>query len=236
MEYEKDFLMKHLPESEWENAFERLDLGEPVQYIIGNVDFYGYILEVNRHVLIPRFETEELISKAIIHLSDFTIPRIADIGTGSGCIGITLKKEILCEVEVVDISPKALELAKRNAESNKADIKFLIGSFLEPLAGKYDCIISNPPYLSYGDDIMEIVARNEPAIALYAPEDGLAAYDAILKNCKNHLKDKFLIAFEIGADQGSDLLEKVKRYLPTSRAWIEQDMQGRDRFLFIREN
>ena len=236
MQFEKEYLMKYLPENEWEAAFERLELGEPVQYIIGNVDFYGYILDVNRHVLIPRFETEELISKTITYLSEFTNPRIADIGTGSGCIGITLKKEIECVVEAVDISPHALELARSNAEKNDAEIVFLEGSFLEPLTGKYDCIISNPPYLSYCDNIMEIVARNEPVIALYADEDGLACYDVILRNCKPYLKDKFLIAFEIGADHGDRLLKKANKLLPYNRAWVEKDMQGRDRFLFIRDN
>lgn len=232
---DKEYLKKYLPKDKWDEGFARLENGEPVQYIIGNVDFYGYIFEVNRHVLIPRFETEELISKTISYLKDFDNPRIADIGTGSGCIGITLKKEILCRVEAVDISPSALIVANRNAENNKADITFLEGSFLSPLTGKYDCIISNPPYLSYGDDIMEIVSRNEPAIALYAEADGLACYDAILKDCSRYLNEKYLIAFEIGETHATRLLKKVKRYLPSSISWIEKDMQGRDRFLFIKE-
>lgn len=232
---DREYLKRYLPEDKYEEGILRLENGEPVQYIVGNVDFYGYIFEVNRHVLIPRFETEELISKTIGHLRDFSNPRIADIGTGSGCIGITLKLEIDCSVEAVDISPNALEVAKRNAENNKVDIKFLEGSFLSPLTGKYDLIISNPPYLSYGDDIMEIVSRNEPAIALYAEADGLACYDAILKDCKNYLNNKYLIAFEIGEDHGDRLLKKAKRYLPNSTSWVEKDMQGRDRFLFIRE-
>jgi protein-(glutamine-N5) methyltransferase, release factor-specific len=233
---DKEYLKKYLPEEKWEDGFRRLDNGEPVQYIVGNVDFYGYLFEVNRHVLIPRFETEELISKTIKNLKDFANPRIADIGTGSGCIGITLKKEIICEVEAVDISPSALIVAEKNAETNEADIRFLEGSFLTPLTGKYDCIISNPPYLSYGDDIMEIVSRNEPAIALYAEADGLACYDAILKDCSSYLNEKYLIAFEIGEAHGDRLIKKVKRYLPAANAWIEKDMQGRDRFLFIRGN
>lgn len=232
---DQEYLKKYLPESQWEWGLEQLALGLPVQYIIGNVDFYGYILEVNRFVLIPRFETEELISKTIKHLADFHTPRIVDIGTGSGCIAITLKKEIDCVMEAVDISNKALDVAMKNASSNAAEITFLEGSFLSPITGKYDCIISNPPYLSYRDDIMEIVARNEPAIALYADEDGLASYDMILKDCEKHLKEQFLIAFEIGERHSTRILKIVKKYLPSSRAWIEKDMQGRDRFLFIRE-
>lgn len=233
---DKEYLRRYLPEDKLEEGLKRLENGEPVQYIVGNVDFYGYIFEVNRHVLIPRFETEELISKTINYLNVFDNPRIADIGTGSGCIGITLKKEIVCDVEAVDISPSALIVANKNAENNEADITFLEGSFLTPLTGKYDCIISNPPYLSYGDDIMEIVSRNEPAIALYAEADGLACYDAILKDCRNYLNEKYLIAFEIGEDHGDRLLKRAKRYLPNSTSWVEKDMQGRDRFLFVKED
>lgn len=232
---DKEYLRIYLPEDKLEEGLKRLENGEPVQYIVGNVDFYGYIFEVNRHVLIPRFETEELISKTINYLSSFNNPRIADIGTGSGCIGITLKREIVCDVEAVDISPSALIVASKNAVDNEADITFLEGSFLNPLTGRYDCIISNPPYLSYGDDIMEIVSRNEPAIALYAEADGLACYDAILKDCSKYLNEKYLIAFEIGEDHADRLLKRAKRYLPNSTSWVEKDMQGRDRFLFIKE-
>ncbi len=232
---EEEYLKKYLKEEDLEQGLERLHRGEPAQYIVGNVDFYGYLLDVNPSVLIPRFETEELVSKTIAHLREFEHPRIADIGTGSGCIAIALKKEIDCDMEAVDISKKALETAEHNASKNEAEIHFLEGSLLEPLSGKYDCIISNPPYISYDEEIMEVVAKNEPALALYAGEEGLACYEVILKTCKPYLKEKFLIAFEIGATQGKRLLEKVNRYLPQTRAWIEKDMQGRDRFLFVRE-
>ncbi len=234
-EYNKKYLKKYLDPKDYEEGLRRLEQGEPVQYIVGNVDFYGYLLDVNPNVLIPRFETEELVSKTITHLREFENPRIVDIGTGSGCIAIALKKEIPCEMEAVDISKKALEVARSNAEKNEADIRFLEGSLLDPLLGKYDCIISNPPYISYDEEIMDIVLKNEPVLALYAGEEGLACYDIILRECLPYLKEKFLLAFEIGDTQGKRLLEKVELYLPKARAWVEKDMQGRDRFLFVRE-
>ena len=198
------------------------------------VNFYGYPLKVNRYVLTPSIETEQLISKTINNLVDFECPKIADIGTGSGCIGISLKKEINCDVTLVDISNKALEVAEFNAKENNADVELLLGSFLEPLTEKYDCIISNPMYLSYGDDVAEIVARSEPVIAHYQGTDGLACYDAILKEATKHLKKRYLIAFQLGNTPIMPLKQKIKKYFPTAKVWIEQDMNKRDMFLFIR--
>lgn len=199
------------------------------------VDFYGYPLKVNRYVLTPSIETEQLISKTIKHLADFSNPKIADIGTGSGCIGIALKKEIECDVTLVDISHKALEVAEKNALDNEADVELLLGSFLSPLKGKYDCIISNPMYLSYGDDVAEIVARSEPVIAHYSGTDGLACYDAILKDARLHLKKKFLIAFQLGQTPIIPLKKKIKQYFPNAQVWIEQDMNKKDMYIFIKE-
>ena len=98
---------------------------------------------------------------------------IVDIGTGSGCIAISLKKNLLCSMDAVDISDKALEVAKENAKKLDADIKFYIGDLLKPLIGKYDVIISNPPYIAEDEEVMEIVKANEPHLALYADNEGL---------------------------------------------------------------
>ena len=208
--YNRKYLEKYLDPSLLEEGLKRLEQGEPVQYIVGNVDFYGYLLEVNRDVLIPRFETEELVSKTISYLKEFENPRIVDIGTGSGCIAITLKKKIDCEMEAVDISKEALVVAKRNAKKNEADILFREGNLLDPLVGKYDCIISNPPYLSKEEPVMDIVLKNEPSLALFAEEDGLASYDEILKNCATYLNTSFLLAFEIGDTQGETIRKSKK--------------------------
>lgn len=202
---------------------------------VETVDFYGYPLKVNRYVLTPSVETEQLISKTINNLIDFDNPKIADIGTGSGCIGIALKKEIECEVTLVDISHKALEIAEENAKDNEAEVELLLGSFLSPLTGKYDCIVSNPMYLSYGDDVAEIVARSEPVIAHYSGTDGLACYDAILKDARKHLNKKFLIAFQLGETPIIPLQRKIKQYFPKAKVWLEKDINKRDMYIFIKE-
>ncbi len=213
---------------------DRLESGEPIQKVITEIDFYGYPMEVNLNVLTPSLETEELVSKTLFHLYEFQNPRVADIGTGSGCIGIAISKEIPSIVEAVDINPKSLEIAKRNAIKNDASVIFLEGDLLKPLTGKYDCIVSNPPYISYDLDSVSVMSST-PVLALFAGTEGLASYEAILSSCKEHLNEKFLIALEIGELQGKRLLEKVKKYLPNSRAWIEKDMNGKERFLFVRE-
>lgn len=225
-----DFLKRQLSQEQWE----RIQNGEPIQKVIQEINFYGYPMEVNLNVLTPSMETEELVSKTLFHLYEFDNPRVVDIGTGSGCIAIAISKEIPSIVEAVDINPKALDIAGRNAERNSSDVRFLEGDMLKPLKGKYDCIVSNPPYLSYDLDSISVVSST-PVLALFAGAEGLASYEVILSNCKEHLNDKFLIALEIGEYQSKRLLEKVKKYLPDSRAWIEKDMNGQERFLFIRE-
>ncbi len=225
-----EFLKKQLSKDQWK----RIDNGEPIQKVITEIDFYGYPMEINLNVLTPSLETEELVSKTLFHLYEFQNPKIADIGTGSGCIAIAIAKEIPSTVEAVDINPKALEIAKRNALKNEANVTFLEGDLLKPLTGKYDCIVSNPPYISYDLDSISVVSST-PVLALFAGAEGLASYEAILSTCEEHLNEKFLIALEIGELQGNRLLEKVKKYLPNSRAWIEKDVNGKERFLFIRE-
>lgn len=187
----------------------KLAAGLPVQYIIGNVDFYGITLKVNEDVLIPRFETEELVSKVIQYSSHFRNPSIVDIGTGSGAIAITLKKKLTSSVTATDISKKALNVAKENALGNNVSINFKEGNLLEPLTEKYDIVVSNPPYIAYDEEIMDVVKNNEPHLALYAPNNGIYYYEEILKNIKKYLNDKYLIAFEIGESQG----KKFKNYL-----------------------
>lgn len=228
-----EYLKKYLSEDKLEEGIHKLNQGIPVQYIVGNVNFYGYELDVNSHVLIPRFETEELVSKTIEYLKNRTNLKIADIGTGSGCIAITLKKQLDCQVDAVDISKEALEVAQSNAIKNNAKITFYQGNLLEPLQGKYDVIISNPPYIDREEEIMDIVKNNEPAIALYADHHGLACYEEILKTCRPYLNEQALIAFEIGYLQGDKILEIATQYLPEATISIQKDMQGKDRFVFI---
>lgn len=218
------------------DALKRLESGEPVQYIVGNVDFYGYNFLVNKNVLIPRFETEELVEKTIHYMHEYfdnNSLSLIDLGTGSGSIAITLYKELGCNVDAVDISPLALEVARENNRRNDAAVNFIEGDMLTGIDKKYDVIISNPPYISYDEKIEDIVKNNEPHLALYAESNGLFFYDKILNDARNCVKDTFLIAFEIGFTQGNDILLLANQYFPHSKAWIEKDLQDRDRFVFI---
>ena len=150
-----EYLEKYLPKEKLEEGKLRLKKGEPVQYIVGNVDFYGNKINVNKNVLIPRFETEELVEKTINYIKKYFGKKIdiVDLGAGSGCIAITLKKEIDCNMDAVDISSDALSVARENAKINNVDINFYEGDMLKPLNKKYDVIISNPPYISYNEEM-----------------------------------------------------------------------------------
>ena len=227
-----EYLKKYY-QGDLEEAKKKLAAGLPVQYIVGNVDFYGITLKVNEDALIPRFETEELVSKVIQYATNFKNPSIVDIGTGSGAIAITLKKKLTSSVTATDISKKALNVAKENALENNASINFKEGNLLEPLTEKYDIVVSNPPYIAYDEEIMDVVKNNEPHLALYAPNNGIYYYEEILKNIKKYLNDKYLIAFEIGESQGKKIQELSKKYLD-NEAIIEKDLSGRDRFAFIK--
>ena len=235
MENNIEYLKKYLKDKTLDEGIELLNKGIPVQYIVGNVDFYGYNFKVNENVLIPRFETEELVEKTIKYINKYFNKKvdILDLGTGSGCIAITLKKELDCNVDAVDISPKALEIAKLNAKNNNVDITFYEGDMLSPINKIYDVIISNPPYIAYNEEIMEIVKNNEPHTALYAEDNGLKYYKDIISNANKYLKEKSIIAFEIGEKQGKLILEYAKNYFKDSIITVEKDMQNRDRFVFI---
>lgn len=218
------------------DAIKRLNMGEPVQYIVGDVDFYGNIIKVNKNVLIPRRETEELVEKVLKRIQVFDSPVIADIGTGSGAIAITLAKKLNTLVYASDISLKALDVAKENVATNKANVTFFEGDMLKPYIEnniKLDVIVSNPPYIKEDEKIEDIVKNNEPHLALYAKNNGLEFYNSILKNASYVLKDKYLIAFEIGMDQGKNIEALAKKYLSNSIVEIEKDLSGKDRFIFV---
>ena len=216
-------------------AIQKLKEGIPVQYIVGEVDFYGNIFKVNNNVLIPRFETEQLIEKTLEFARNKFNKKIdiIDLGTGSGCIAITLKKLIDCNMDAVDISSDALKVASYNAKSNNVDINFINGDMLNGITKKYDIIISNPPYMGYEDEIMDIVKNNEPHLALYTSEDGLHFYKEILKKAKDNLKDDFIIAFEIGQSQGEKIKEIAINYFDNVDIVIKKDLNNLDRFVFI---
>ncbi len=232
---EEKLILKYVDKCKQEEAFKLLKLGYPVQYIIGNVCFYGYDFDVNENVLIPRFETEILIEKLLNYMKKygFNKPFIADLGTGSGAIAITLKKEYECKVDAYDISSKALEVAKLNSIKNNVDINFIKHDIRCKLDNKYDVLVSNPPYISKNEEVEDIVKNNEPNLALYADNDGLEFYEKILSYSKAVLNKKNIIAFEIGMTQGIYIKEYASNIFPDALITIEQDLTGKDRYIFI---
>lgn len=233
IEYLKKYFKGNLDE-----AIQRLNNGEAIQYIVGSVDFYGSIIKVNKNVLIPRFETEELTFRTMNYIKKYfkESVNILEIGTGSGCVSIALKKNLDSNVTAVDISNGALEIAKQNAFENNTEITFLQSDLFSNLNGKFDVIISNPPYIGYDEEIMDVVKNNEPHLALYAPDNGLFFYKEILKQAPLYLQEKFLIAFEIGYKQADDIQKEVLKYFNTCKISVEKDLQGKDRYIFIFNN
>lgn len=224
-----------------EKYLERLDLlrtNKPIQYVMGNVNFYGLPFLVNEHVLIPRFETEELVENTLSFIQkkfgDNPI-RIIDLGCGSGVIGLTLKHFLPnAEVTLLDISEDALEVAKTNAQELQLDVHFLLGDMLTTVTEKFDVIISNPPYIETEEEIDPLVKNNEPSLALYGGVDGLDFYRQILNSCSKNLKKDFLIAFEIGYHQKSRITElALKTFGDSVDICCKRDLSNRDRMLFI---
>lgn len=229
--------VKEKKEKEYKNMIDRLIRKEPIQYVLGNVNFYGYNFIVNKDVLIPRFETEELVDNTLKYIEKQfgnTKIKVLDIGTGSGNIGITICKKLPnAKVTCSDISDKALEVARLNAQKLQAEVTFVKSDVLASINGKYDVIISNPPYISKSEEIEDIVKNNEPLTALYADDDGLYFYDKILSTCKNNLNDKFLIAFEIGMTQKNKIINIVNNYFDNIIIECKKDLSLKDRMIFI---
>ena len=218
---------------------EALKSNKPIQYVLGHINFYGQDFYINENVLIPRFETEELVENTIsLAKTLFTNPvDILDIGCGSGVIGLTLEKKLSTKsVDLIDISEKALEVTNKNCGKLNSKANVFQSDCLSNVERKYDIIISNPPYIKDDEEIEEIVKSNEPHEALYAGKDGLDCYKKILKDINKNLKEKFLIAFEIGADQAKDIETLINNYLKDVQIVIKKDLQGRDRMIFVTPN
>ncbi len=244
------------------NSFSQLKTGKPFQQILGETEFYGMKFFVNEHVLIPRPETEELLELSINKIKekiknnqDLNVGlrepqpdnrksetnkhfRILDIGTGSGIIPIVLKKYFPdAEVSAIDISDKALEVAKRNAEFHKTDIHFVSQDYLnEDLDGIYDIIISNPPYIGTDEsaEIEDSVKGFEPNLALFSPtSDALIFYKKIAEDCENHLAENGLLFLEINQKLGPETLGLYDQIL--SEGYLLKDISGNDRMIFGRK-
>lgn len=212
----------------------KLESHYPVQYLIGNVEFLNTIINVDERVLIPRFETELLVEKTIKRIKALNIqnPRIIDLGTGSGCIAISLKKNLPCFVTAIDISEQAIELAKENALKNQVEIEYKIENMINTNLEGYDVIISNPPYVKETESVGE-ETKYEPQNALFAKNNGLYFYEEILKNMSKLSTMPKLVAFEIGMSEGEDIKSLALKYLSTKKILIEKDLTNRDRYIFI---
>ncbi len=215
-----------------------LNENKPMQYLIGTACFYGYDFIVNEDVLIPRYETEELVENILYRYDEHFGGKevdVCDLATGSGCIAIALaKEEKNMKVVATDISKEALIVAKKNNEKVDAGVKFLQGDMLQPLKGrKFDIFVSNPPYIPDDEDVMSLVKDNEPNLALFGGSDGMKFYRIILSGVKPYLKNKAMICFEHGYDKKEEMIELAKKYFPNSKIEVLKDLEGRDRMTFI---
>lgn len=229
--FPKELIEKY---NEW---LKRRQNHEPLQYIVGDQEFFGRSFQVTPAVLIPRPETEILVESVLQEAEKWCGKKelhVVDVGTGSGCISITIAKERpKWLVTAVDISQEALKVAKENAQRLQAEnITFLHGSYLEPVLDVFDVFISNPPYISFAEmeELEKQVREYEPNLALAGGEDGLEPYRELVKQLKTkQFPRRMLIALEIGAQQGEAVSRLVKQLPGWVRSEIRPDLAGRDR-------
>ena len=210
----------------------------PLSHLAGFEYFYDRKFKVTKDVLSPRMETEELIYKVIEYIKSINKNniKILDLCTGSGIIGITLRKELgfkSLEVVASDISEEALKVAKENAIMNEAEVKFIQSDIFEDINEKFDIIVSNPPYIAYNDKITmeENVLNYDPHLALFAEEDGMYFYREIVESAKEYLEEDGLVFFEIGYDQREKILKLANEN--GFKAEVYKDINGRDRMAIL---
>lgn len=218
--------------------------GKPIQYIKGVENFFGRDFKVNEDVLIPRYETEELVENILYRIDDYFAEyqsiTLCDVGTGSGAIATSLAlEEPRLKVYATDISLKAVTVAKDNAKNLGANIEFMVGDMLEPLLEneiKVDIFVSNPPYIPQEQEIEAMVKDNEPHVALFGGNDGLYFYRKIFQGVEPLLQERALLAFEMGFDQRELMEAALQEYFPNDPHEIIKDINGKDRMLFIYRN
>lgn len=230
---------KSLAESErvvFEKALEKLKSNVPIQYIIGNAHFYGLVFEVNPGVLIPRPETEELVDWIVRDFEFKASPKILDIGTGSGCIAISVAKNLPdASVSAIDISDQALETARFNAERNRVEVEFIHNDILtaDDLGRKYDVIVSNPPYVRHLEKagMKPNVLDHEPHLALFvANDDALIFYSKIADLALQNLNPHGNLYFEINQYLGRETVSMLEQK-GFSQIELRQDLSGNDRMI-----
>lgn len=218
------------------NDLEKVSQDYPPQYLIGSCEFYGERFLVSEDTLIPRPETEELVECCLTE-NDFQNKVVVDVGTGTGIIAISLKKNRPdWTVKAIDLSPEALEIAQKNAKYLETDIEFYEGNTLEPVANQmFDIILSNPPYISVDEweEMDESVRNYEPKLALFANDNGLAIYEKLAKEATQLLTSDGKIYLEIGYKQGSSVAQIFQEYFPNKIVEIVKDMSGHDRIVKV---
>lgn len=229
-------------QTDYLEGIHRMELGEPLSYVLGYEYFYGYNFIVNEDVLIPRPETEELVGLVLSLFDDTFADKesvdVFDVATGCGAIGISLaKEEPKMKVKASDISHEALLTAKKNQEALEADVEFLEGSMLDPFIEKglkCDILVCNPPYIPQDEKMEHSVVDYEPHVALFGGEDGLKFYREVFEKAHLVLKDPAILAFEMGYDQGERLSALAREYFPNAEIEVHKDINGKDRMLSIR--
>jgi len=227
--------------NKFNDGIKRLLQNEPLNYVLGYSYFYGYKMIVNNNVLIPRYETEELVGLILSKYDEFYKGEeviACDIGTGSGAIAIALKKEEeMFNMYATDISKEAIDVSYQNAKNNEADVKFLVGDMLNPIKEegiKLDILISNPPYIP-SDEVMEkSVVDYEPHVALFGGEDGLKFYRTLLSGAKEVMKEHGLIFFEIGYNQKEKMINLAMEYFKDAFCEVLKDINGKDRMFYLK--
>jgi release factor glutamine methyltransferase len=223
----------------WNSIVEQLKKEIPIQYLLGKTSFYGLEFEVNSDVLIPRPETEELVDW-IIQSTKYEVRgaklKVLDIGTGSGCIAISLAKNIMnAQVFAIDVSEKALATAQKNAESNTVDVTFLEKNILETddLEQQFDIIVSNPPYVRELEklEIKKNVLENEPHLALFVDDnDALIFYRKIAELAQKNLSPNGQLFFEINQYLGKEMIQLLEK-TGFKNIELRKDIYGNDRMI-----
>ena len=236
--FHRDSEMKNLPL--FEKQFKRLLQGEPVEYIAETASFLEFKLHVDKRVLIPRMETQELVAKISETITSYFDPRnflvCADIGTGSGAIAIALKSLFPnWLISASDVSAAALEVARENAHKYNFPISFLEGDALSPYIKEkmnLDIIVSNPPYILNADEVQDSVKDYEPGLALWLDKSD-SVYEKIFKDVGKVKRGEMLLCFEIGYDLEEYLIGLMGRYLDDFEYKFEKDLNELTRFLFV---
>jgi len=209
----------------------------PVDYILGYRYFYGHKFHVNHDVLIPRNETEKLVERVMICLDYMQKPvSVLDLGTGSGCIGLTLKKEVEgITVTLADISFEALDVAKSNGESLEVDVHYIQSDWFSNIDQVFDVIVCNPPYIP-DDELIGDTVDKEPNLALFGGKTGLEHYETVIAQSKTFLQSDGLMAFEHGYNQKEALHQIILTHYENASIVTLKDFEDKDRMTFFSPN